>query len=487
VWLQHFRVGAVAFLASLCVLGHSGLAQTGRPPQGGLRPSTPDAGAPSARDARLMQGQIQLNVSRGRTIRLNRPAATIFVADPAIADIQTPSNTVVFVFGKTAGRTSLFALDDQGEAVAEYQVVVARPIEDLRALIRNSLGDHNITVTYTPNGAVLNGTVPDAATAESARAITAQFLGQGAEITNRLAVAGAVQVSLKVRIAEVSRTVSKEFGFNLSAVGKAGNFQLGLATGRQIVDGAGQVIRSPTGAGTAFVNFSTGVADITAVLDALAAEGLVSILAEPSLTAVSGESASFLAGGEFPIPVRQVSGQGNATAIEFKRFGVSLDFVPTVLTGNNISIRVRPEVSDISSRGAVLVDGFNIPALTTRRTETVVELGSGQSFAIGGLIRKGFSTNISAFPWLGDLPVLGALFQSSTFQKDESELVIIVTPYIVRPAPSPTALQVPTDRVAPPSDTGRVLRKAIAKSPPGDTGPQAKSSRSLSDTGFIIE
>jgi pilus assembly protein CpaC len=481
VKLQRFRIGAVALLAGLCVLAASGLAQTGRAPQDSSRSGV---GASAAR----MQGQLQLNVSRGQTIRLNRPAATIFVADPAIANVQTPSNSVIFVFGKSAGRTSLFALDDQGEAIAEYQVVVTRPIEDLRALLRDSLGDHNVTVTYTPNGAVLNGTVPDAATAESARAITAQFLGQGAEITNRLGVAGAVQVSLKVRIAEVSRTVSKEFGFNLSAVGTTGNFQLGLANGRQIVNGAGRVIRSPTGSGTAFMNFSTGVADITAVLDALAGEGLVTILAEPSLTAVSGEAASFLAGGEFPIPVRQGSGQGNGIGIEFKRFGVSLEFVPTVLSSDVISVRVRPEVSDISARGAVLVDGFNIPALTTRRTETVVELGSGQSFAIGGLIRKGFSTNISQFPWLGDLPVLGALFQSTNFQKDESELVIIVTPYIVRPASSPNALRLPTDRIAPPSDTDRVLRKSIARPPaPARAVPPARSSRSLSDTGFIIE
>jgi pilus assembly protein CpaC len=439
-------------------------------------------------EAEHSRGPINLNVSRGRTIRLSRPSATIFVADPTIADIQTPSNVLVFVFGKSPGRTSLFALDSEGNAVAEHVIIVTRPIEELRALLRSTLGDLDISVTYTPNGAVLSGTVPNAATAEQARAITAQFLGQGAVINNTLRVTGAIQVSLKVRVAEVSRSVTKEFGFNLSAVGQAGNFTFGLATGRQIADGAGQLLRSPKGAGSAVMNFSAGVADITAVLDALAAEGLVSILAEPSLTAVSGESASFLAGGEFPIPVSQGSARGNAVSVEFKRFGVSLDFMPTVLSSDLISIRVRPEVSDISSRGAVTIDGFKIPALTTRRAETVVELGSGQSFAIGGLIRKGFSTDISAFPGLGDLPILGALFRSSSFQKDESELVIIVTPYIVRPAARGTAMRVPTDRVGPPSDTDRVLLKTIATPPPPGRAPaKANAPRSLTENGFIVE
>ena len=253
--------------------------------------------------------------------------------------------------------------------------------------------------------------------------------------------------------------------------------------GRSAVGPAGQIIRSPTGAGSAFLGFGAGGTNISAVLDALAAEGLVSILAEPNLTSVSGEPASFLAGGEFPIPVAQGL---DRFSVEFKRFGVSLEFVPTVLAGEMVSIRVKPEVSDISSRGQVQINGFTIPALATRRADTVVELASGQSFAIGGLIRKGFSTDISAFPWLGDIPVLGALFRSSNFQKDETELVIIVTPYIVRAAVSATQTRAPTDRVAPPSDVDRVFLNRVASPPPGRQAPQAKVTRPLQD-GFILE
>jgi pilus assembly protein CpaC len=430
-----------------------------------------------------LRGQIRLNVSRGHTIRLPQPAKTMFIADPAIADIQTPSNEAAFVFGKKPGRTSFFALDDNQQAIAQYDVVVIHPIEDLREMLRSEVGDYAIQVSYTPNGAVLSGTVPNAAVAESAKSITAQFLGQGAIITNKLRVAGGLQVNLKVRVAEVARSVAKEFGFNLNATAEAGNFRFGFVNGRSAVGPAGQIIRSPSGAGSAFVGLGDGTTNISAVLDALATEGLVSILAEPNLTSVSGEPASFLAGGEFPIPVAQGL---DRFSVEFKRFGVSLEFIPTVLSGELISVRVKPEVSDISSRGQVQINGFTIPALATRRADTVVELASGQSFAIGGLIRKGFNTDISAFPWLGDIPVLGALFRSSNFQKDETELVIIVTPYIVRPAVNAAGMQAPTDRVAPPSDVDRVFLNRVASPPPGRQAPKAKVTRPLQD-GFMLE
>ncbi|MDQ8726875.1 type II and III secretion system protein family protein [Bradyrhizobium sp. LHD-71] len=441
---------------------------------------------PAAQDTAAVvadRGQIRLNVSRGQTIRLSQPAKTMFIADPSIADIQTPSNDAAFVFGKKAGRTSFFALGEDQQAIAEYQVIVTQPIEDLREMLRSEVGDYAIQVSYTPNGAVLSGTVPNAALAESAKSITAQFLGQGAIITNKLRVAGALQVNLKVRVAEVARNVAKEFGFNLNATAETGNFRFGFVNGRPAVGALGQIIRSPTGAGSAFVGFGAGGTNISAVIDALAAEGLVSILAEPNLTAVSGEPASFLAGGEFPIPVAQGL---DRVGVEFKRFGVSLEFIPTVLAGEMISVRVKPEVSDISSRGQVQINGFMIPALATRRADTVVELASGQSFAIGGLIRKGFSTNISMFPWLGDIPVLGALFRSSNFQKDETELVIIVTPYIVRPAISASQMQAPTDRVAPPADVDRVFLNRVGSPPPGRQAPKVKVPRPLQD-GFILE
>jgi pilus assembly protein CpaC len=420
-----------------------------------------------------MSGRLDIAISRGQTIHLQGQATNIFVADPTIADIQTPSNDTIFLFGKKAGRTSLFALDARGEALAEYQVVVTQPIEDLRALLRSEVGDYSISVTYTPSGAVLSGRVPNAAVAESAKALTLQFLGNGAIVNNRLKVAGAMQVNLNVRVAEVSRSAMKSLGIDLNAFVKAGNFTFGLVnTG------------SPSGGGRAGIGFSSGNTNISAVIDALASEKLVNILAEPNLTTVSGEPASFLAGGEFPIPVSQGL---NQVTVEFRKFGASLEFVPTVMSGNMIDIRVKPEVSELSAQGAIVVNGFSVPGLSTRRAETVVELASGQSFAIGGLIRRNFNTNVQTFPWLGDVPIIGALFRSSQFQKEETELVIIVTPYLVRPAPEASAMQAPTDRVAPPSDGGRVFFNKLSKPPEGRVAPVTTAPGLTGEAGFMIE
>ncbi|MCA6105778.1 type II and III secretion system protein family protein [Bradyrhizobium cenepequi] len=435
------------------------------------RPRAP-ATAPRNAPAK-MSGRLDITISRGETIHLPGPATNMFVADPTIADIQTPSNETIFVFGKRAGRTSLFALDARGEALAEFQVVVTQPIEDLRALLRSEVGDYPISVSYTPNGAVLSGLVPNAAVAESAKAVALQFLGNGAIVSNRLKVAGATQVNLNVRVAEVSRSAMKALGINLNAFVRAGNFTFGLVNPSP-----------PSGGGQFGVGYVTNDVGIGAVLDALAQEKLVTILAEPNLTTVSGEPASFLAGGEFPIPVSQGL---NQISVEFRKFGASLEFVPTVLSGNLINIRVKPEVSELSSQGAIVINNFSVPALSTRRAETVVELASGQSFAIGGLIRRNFNTNIQTFPWLGDVPIIGALFRSSQFQKEETELVIIVTPYLVRPSPAASAMQAPTDRVGPPTDAGRILFNTLTKPPRGRVAPATSVPGITGEAGFLIE
>lgn len=425
-----------------------------------------------------LSGTINLSASRGRTINLPAPAASIFVADPTIADFQAPSNDTIFVFGKKAGRTSLFALNEAGEALAEFQVVVAQPIEELRALLKAEVGDHPIKVSLTPRGAILSGVAPNAQVVDAAKSITEQFLGPGSVVVNKIQVAGSLQVNLSVRVAEMSRSAMKALGINLTAFGQSGNFSFGVISGSGAGFGAAQ------GGGTVGLGLKAGDVNIGAVFDALAKERLVSVLAEPNLTAISGESASFLAGGEFPIPVSQGNLQ---VTVEFRRFGVSLEFVPTVLSNNLINVRVKPEVSELSSQGAVTIDRISVPALSIRRADTVVELASGQSFAIGGLIRRNFNTNIAAFPWLGDVPILGALFRSSAFQKEESELIIVVTPYIVRPASSPSQLSAPTDRAGPPSDIGRTLANTLASPPKGRVAPRTGVPGATGNAGFIIE
>ncbi|WP_439375475.1 type II and III secretion system protein family protein [Bradyrhizobium sp. DASA03120] len=437
-----------------------------------------DAGQGTPRaTADSLNGTLNLSASQGKTVHLPAAAASIFVADPTIADYQAPSNTTIFVFGKKSGRTSLFALNDNGEALAEFRVVVTQPVEDLRAALKAELGDYPIQAIYTPRGAILSGTAPSADVVDRAKKITEQFLGAGALVVNKIQVAGSLQVNLSVRVAEVSRSAMKELGINLSASGQNGAVVFGFSSGKPGGSGATQ------GGGTASIGVGVGSTNISAVLDALASEHLASVLAEPNLTAMSGESASFLAGGEFPIPVMQDNRQ---VSVQFRQFGISLEFVPTVLSNNQINIRVKPEVSELSKEGEVSMNGMSLPGLSTRRASTVVELASGQSFAIGGLIRRNFNTDISTFPGLGDVPILGALFRSSSFQKQETELVIVVTPYIVRPASSASKISAPTDRIRPPSDAGRTLTNTLASSPRGRDAPRTEPG-ATGGAGFIIE
>ena len=268
-----------------------------------------------------------------------------------------------------------------------------------------------------------------------------------------------------MRVAEVSRDITKQFGFNWDAVVTGGDFAVGVATGR-LTSVGGTPITRVGDTNSLFGNLSSGNLDLNGVIDALESQGLIKVLAEPNLTAMSGEGASFLAGGEFPILVP--AGDGTL-GVQFKVFGISLSFRPTIV-GSRISLHVRPEVSQLSTAGAVDFAGFNIPALTTRRAETVVELGSGQSFAIAGLLQSNATQDISKLPGLGDVPVLGALFRSDRFRRQESELVIIVTPYIVRPVPA-QQMAAPTDGYVAPHDAERLFLGATSHRvmPPGNT------------------
>jgi pilus assembly protein CpaC len=404
--------------------------------------------------------EIKVYVSNGELVELSAPAAKMFVADPGIADIQVPSPDRVFIYGKKPGRTAFFALRPDGSKSDVIDIKVSYNTADLRRFLRVEAGDLPVTIEETPQGIILSGVVPTAEVAERVRAVALRLAGDGNPLTNNLRLSGSTQVSIRVRIAEISRNVVKDLGVNWSAVSNVGIFTFGLS-GSTINNGK-----------------ST---NITAMVDAMAGEGLVSILAEPTLTAVSGEKASFLAGGEFPVPITQ--GVNQSLSVDYRKYGVSLEFIPTVLSDRLISLYVRPEVSDISTEGAVTLNNFQIPALTTRRTETTVQLGSGQSLVIGGLIQSRFATEIDKIPGGGDMPVLGALFRSTHFRKNESELVVIVTPYLVRPVSNPANIALPTDNVAPASDLERLLQGRIARQK--NTNPPPVKLKG--DAGFIYK
>jgi pilus assembly protein CpaC len=433
------------------------------------------AGAPPQAEAQLRPAEVigsstqsmQIEVSKGNLIRLERPAGTAFIADPTIADIQVKSARLIYVFGKKAGETTLYAVDENEQMLANFRIVVTHNLSRLRNSLRSALPDGGVSVDSVEGTVVMSGSVNSPVEAEDARRLAASYLPANQEVLNRVRIEGSNQINLRVRIAEVSRQVVKQLGFNWDALFNNGNFLFGIAQGGPVASGAGNFLtRNPaalTSGAQGNVNnllgaFSTNNFNTNALIDALEAEGLVTVLAEPNLTALTGEAASFLAGGEFPIPVAQDSSSGGSTVtVQFKQFGVSLAFVPTVLNDKRISLRVRPEVSQLSTEGAVSFNSIQIPALTTRRAETTVELGSGQSFAIAGLLQNNTTHDVSRFPGLGDLPILGTLFRSDRFRRNETELVIIVTPYLVKPISTATRLQTPVDGFVPPNDQDRVL------------------------------
>ena len=398
------------------------------------------------------EGPIVLEASKGTLIRLDRAASTVFVADPEVADVQVKSPRLVYLVAKQPGETVIYAVDREERVLLNRRISVNHNLSRLSATLKKMLPGSDLSVETMDKTLILSGRVLTAKDADAAQRLAMRLVKDEKDLVNQISVVAPNQVHLRVRVAEVSRDILKQFGINWDAVFRTGNFLFGFATGLPAVNAVGQALVRNNGTNSIFGGFQSGSVDLNGVIDALDDEGLITILAEPNLTAVSGGSATFLAGGEFPILVPA----NDKLTVEFKQFGVSLAFTP-VLIGNRISLKVNPEVSQLTTTGAVQLTGFTIPALTTRRAETTIELGSGQSFAIAGLLQNNITRDVSKLPGLGELPVLGGLFRSDRFQRNETELVIIVTPYIVRPVDS-QRLSTPTKGLTPPNDTDRLYR-----------------------------
>jgi pilus assembly protein CpaC len=442
---------------------------------------------------------LNLDVGKGDLIRLDSNADTVFVADPAVADVQVKSPRLIYVYGKAPGETSFYAVDAEQHVIANKPIVVRRDLTRLQAAIDQMVPGGAIAVKAVDDTIVLTGHVSTPGQAEDARRLARPFVSADAKLVNHIAVDAPDQVNLHVRVAEVQHNVVKELGINWDAIANFGSFALGLATGNPVVPNgdlftSGRFITRNTGIGgttdSGIFGVKTANVSINSVIDALNQNGLVNILAEPNLTAVSGQNASFLAGGEFPIPVPQAASQGGSTiTVQYKPFGVALSFTPVILANGRISLRVRPEVSQISSTGAVQLNGFAVPSLTTRRAETTIELGSGQTFAIGGLLQNNITDTLSKVPGLGELPVLGPLFRSTQFQHNETELVILVTPYLVRPV-SDHRLAAPTDGYTPPNDYQLLLGDKTERPslPVGGKAPEGPNgSSAIGPAGFILQ
>ena len=439
----------------------------------------------------LAASAIEIGVGKGQIIKLSRPAAHVFIADPDIADIDVRSPDYIYVYGLKVGETSLHALDSNSNTIMQADVIVSPNYSNVSKILKEVLPQSNVHFSAAANGLIVEGEVNTPEDAEKALAIINASSDSGTKVVNMLKIRGSDQVMLRVRIAEVSRTELKNFGINLGDILNRGSFAFGLLSGRPFVDPTAFAgVSQNNGDNVLTIGGRLASNNITGVIDALETQGLVKTLAEPNLTAKSGESASFLAGGEFPIPVPQ---QNGVTTIEYQQYGVQLDFTPTVLSNDKISLKVAPNVSSLAT-STVTIANNNVPSLTIRKASTTVELGSGESFAIAGLLQNDATNNINKFPWLGDIPVLGALFSSNDFQKDETELVVIVTPYIVHGVKDGTKLMTPTDGLTIPNDADRILLgKTYADKPaPGRAGTGEQEGviakyKLHGDSGYMLE
>lgn len=410
---------------------------------------------------------IRLEAGKGTLLRLAGSAATVFIANPDVADVQVKSPSLIYVNAKAPGETVLYAVDAEDNVLMNAPIRVEHNLSRLRESLHAFAPGENVTVDSVDGSLILKGNVSTAGRAERATTLATAIANEAkGKVVNQLSVATPNQVDLRVKVAEVSRTVLKALGVNWSKL----NGRTTFLTENPFT--SGQI----TSQNLLTLTLGSRAAPINAMIDALASEGLVTVLAEPNLIATSGQPASFLAGGEFPVPVAGSTSNGIPTiTVAFKEFGVKLDFTPTIIDAQHISLRVHPEVSELTTTGAVSTPIGNgatitIPALTKRTAETTVELGSGESFALAGLLQHTVTENVSKVPGLGDIPILGQLFRSQQFQKGETELVILVTPYLVKPAETVGALAAPTDGFIPPHDVQSVINGGVYRQtlPPGE-------------------
>jgi pilus assembly protein CpaC len=434
-----------------------------QPPAAGTpAQAAPPAGAPGRP---FGQGQVvptepptlTLEVNKGTALKLPGPASTVFVAAPDIADVQVRSPSMVYVFAKKPGDTVLYAVDGQDRVLLNTIVRVTSPLSRIKDALDTVHPNNGVTFDNQGETIVLAGTVRSTVVAEDARRLALQQVaGNPTKVISNIRVDAPNQVQLRVKVAEVKRDALKRVGINWQNINNIALF----GTGNFL---AGFAVRTTTQVGSAAssgaLQFATRDGSLNTLIDFLATQSQATILAEPNLIAMSGETASFLAGGEIPIIVPQTGANNTTLVIQYKQVGVSLSFTPTII-GDRINLRVAPEVSEISAVGAIEVPltataTVRVPAIRTRKAATTIELGSGQSFAVAGLLQSNSQQDITKFPWLGDIPVLGSLFKSDAYRREETELVIIITPFFVEGTSN--KLQTPLTGRVPPTDVDRLV------------------------------
>ena len=443
--------------------------QTPTPKPQSAKPQHPERVVVPLRPIEALGMEVSMNKSQ--VLHVDRPFTDLAIGKSEIADVIALTNQSIYVLGKSIGATSLSIYGPNHQLIAVVNVVVTPDTGDIKAELHQVLRYEQIEVRAANGSVILGGLVSTAEAAGKAVEIAQQYAP--GKVVNMMTVKGTQQVMLAVKVAEMDRTVARDLGIKPSVLlGKNSRSSFNVTT----LDAV-----NPNAFASGLLNWSTGFLSLSTLIDALEQKNLVKILAEPDLVALSGDTASFLAGGEFPVPeVQSSTGTLPTVTVEFKQFGVSLAFTPTVIDGDLINLVVSPEVSQIDTSNAVTVSGFSIPGISTRRARTTIELRDGQSFAIAGLLQSNITDQVRQLPGLGEVPVLGALFRDSTFQNNETELVIIVTPSLIKPAPA-GSLAAPTDTFVPPSTADLFFKGDVEE--PGSGLPGARRALGASTGG----
>ena len=434
---------------------------------------------------------LSVPMSRAVVVESDVPFTELSIANPGIADISSLSDRTIYVLGKEPGRTTLTLLGENGRLITNVEVHVSPDMAEFKERLTQILPGENIEVRTANNGIVLSGTVSSIARLDRALDLAERYAPE--RVSNLMTVGGTQQVMLKVRFAEMQRSVSKALSSSLAISGLGFGDDVGItggtnrAVGQAGINGAlaNTVPASNSNNGAFVFGFGAGSLEVGILLEALETRGVVRSLAEPNLTALSGQEATFLAGGEYPVPS---SNDGGSISVEYKPFGVELSFIPRVIDGDIINLELSAAVSAIDPSSGFQANGFSVDAFSRRETSTTVEMRDGESFAIAGLLSDDFNDLNGQVPWVGDIPVLGALFRSAEFSRRQTELVIIVTPHLVSPTRG-EALALPTDRVRPPTEQGLFLFGQVSRTGGPSSGGAGEVARQdfSGSYGYVLD
>ncbi|MFC4667435.1 type II and III secretion system protein family protein [Seohaeicola nanhaiensis] len=433
---------------------------------------------------------LDVPMNRAIVVESDVSFSELSIANPGIADISSLSDRTIYVLGKSPGMTTLTLLDAAGRLITNVEVRVSADVTEFKERLGQILPGERIEVRTANDGIVLSGVVSSSQRLQRALDLAERYAPD--RVSNLMSVGGVQQVMLKVRFAEMQRAVSKSLSSSLSLSGSVFGNNAGLTGGTNTLNNQPAVTSSQGGNipavndnnGAVLFGFNAGSLQVGLLLEALEQKGVVRTLAEPNLTALSGQEAKFLAGGEYPIPVAQDNG---AISVEFKPFGIELNFTPRVVDQDVINLELMAAVSAIDPNNGVNFNGFQIDAFSRRETSTTVEMRDGESFAIAGLIQDDFLDSVGQLPWIGDVPVLGALFRSSSYQRKQTELVIIITAHLVTPTRG-EAFALPTDRVIPPSEKSLFLYGKTSRAKSGNAAANEVAKQDFSGSyGYVLD